>query len=58
MNSAECRHYAQECRRLAEKSAPEHRDILLNMADKWLQVAAELVAFAEPRDTKHDSTVR
>jgi hypothetical protein len=30
-----CRHYAQECRRLAERVNPSDREALLDMADAW-----------------------
>jgi len=44
MNSSECRNYAEQCSRLAEKSAAEHREALLGLADKWSKVADELAA--------------
>jgi hypothetical protein len=44
MNSSECRSYAEQCSRLTEKSAAVHREILLDLADKWLTAADELAA--------------
>jgi hypothetical protein len=39
--SAECRKYAEECVALAQTATNEHhRRLLLEMAEKWLRLAA------------------
>jgi hypothetical protein len=52
MNSSECRTYAQQCALLAEKLPAEHRDVLLGLAGKWLQAAAELAAQADAKSSQ------
>jgi hypothetical protein len=43
--SAECRKYAQECVELAQTATNErHRRLLLEMAEKWLRLAADPMA--------------
>jgi hypothetical protein len=32
---------AEECRKLAQRLKPEHRDVLLEIADAWDKCAAE-----------------
>jgi hypothetical protein len=44
MQSAECRTYAEQCSRLAEKLTGDERDLVVEMASKWRQAAAELEA--------------
>jgi hypothetical protein len=44
MHSSECRKYAEQCLQLAPDFAPEHRKLVLDLADKWLQAAAQLSA--------------
>ena len=44
MNSSECRNYAEQCMKLAETLDAKHRGVLLDLADKWLQVATDLAA--------------
>ncbi len=44
MHSSECRRYADECMRLAREVAPEHRKLILELADRWRKVAAQLSA--------------
>jgi hypothetical protein len=41
MNASQCRHYAEECRRLA-RNMPEYREVLLAMAADWDAVAEQL----------------
>ncbi len=47
MHASECRRYAEQCLQLARKLAPEHRQVLLEMADEWREVAEELDAQEE-----------
>jgi len=42
MRSSECRKYADQCRQIAREVAPEHRAVLLALADKWLDAAVWL----------------
>ena len=42
MYASECRRYAEQCLRLAHALAPQHRNLLLEWADEWRKVAAEL----------------
>ncbi|HEY6257122.1 MAG TPA: hypothetical protein VIY51_15160 [Xanthobacteraceae bacterium] len=42
MRSADCRKYVEQCLQLARELAPEHRKLVLELADKWLQAAEEL----------------
>ena len=35
------RHYAEQCRRLAKQMKPEHRAVLLEIADAWTRCADE-----------------
>jgi hypothetical protein len=42
MHPSECRRYAEQCLQLAQNLAPEHRDFLLEMADKWRKIADDL----------------
>jgi hypothetical protein len=44
MQSSDCRKYAEQCLQLAPDLAPEHRKLVLDLADKWLQAAARLSA--------------
>jgi hypothetical protein len=44
MQSSECRKYAEQCAQLAEQLDGEPRDALVEMAQRWLRVAAELEA--------------
>jgi hypothetical protein len=41
MLSSECRKYAIQCIEIADTARPEHRDLLLELAQKWLEIAAE-----------------
>ena len=41
-SAAQYRTYAQECRKLAQKLKPEHRDTLMNIADAWDKCADDL----------------
>lgn len=40
--SVQCHRYADECRKLAERSAPSDRGLLLEMANSWMSVARRL----------------
>ncbi len=42
MQSSDCRKYAEQRMQLAPDLPPEHRKLVLDMADKWLQAAARL----------------
>jgi hypothetical protein len=42
MHSFECRKYALQCLEIAETARPEHRERLLELAQKWLEVAAQI----------------
>jgi hypothetical protein len=41
-SAAQYRTYADECRRLAQKLKPEHRDTLTKIADAWDRCADEI----------------
>ena len=41
MLSSECRKYARQCIDIADTARPEHRELLLELAQKWLEIAAE-----------------
>jgi len=41
MRSSECRQYARQCIELASKARPEYRERLLEMAQKWDEIADE-----------------
>ncbi len=41
MLSSECRKYALQCIEIADTARPEHRELLLELAQKWLEIAAE-----------------
>jgi hypothetical protein len=58
--SAECRKYAQECVELAQTSTNErHRRLLLEMAEKWLRLAADpMVEPASKRGFTNEPDVR
>jgi hypothetical protein len=47
MYPSECRRYAEQCLQLAEELAPEHRDLLLELAQEWRKAAEELEEFDE-----------
>jgi hypothetical protein len=48
MHASECRAYAEQCLQLARHDlAPEHRQVLLEMAGEWRKVADELDAQEE-----------
>ena len=49
-SAAQYRIYAQECRKLAQKLKPEHRDTLMKIADAWDKCADELEAVRQRRD--------
>lgn len=40
--AAQCRRYADECRKLAERVAPADRELLLEMAFSWISVTRRL----------------
>jgi hypothetical protein len=42
MRSSECRNYADQCTQIAREVAPEYRELLLALADKWRAAAAQL----------------
>ena len=44
MHASECRRYAEQCLQLARELAPQHRELLLELADKWRKVGEELDA--------------
>ena len=41
-SAAQYRTYADECRKLAQKLKPEHRETLLKIADAWDRCADEV----------------
>jgi hypothetical protein len=41
-SAAQYRTYAGECRKLAQKLKPEHRDTLIRIADAWDKCADEI----------------
>ena len=41
MQSSECRKYARQCIEIANTARPDHRELLLELAQKWLEIAAE-----------------
>jgi hypothetical protein len=43
-SAAQYRTYAQECRKLAQKLKPEHRDALIKIADAWDKCADDVEA--------------
>jgi hypothetical protein len=43
-SAAQYRTYAQECRKLAQKLKPEHRDTLTKIADAWNKCADDAEA--------------
>ena len=43
-SAAQYRTYAEECRKLAQKLKPEHRDTLIKIADAWDKCAEEAEA--------------
>jgi hypothetical protein len=45
MYAPECRRYAEQCLQLAEELAPEHRNLLLELAQEWRKAAEELEEF-------------
>jgi hypothetical protein len=49
MYASECRRYAEQCLQLARLTelAPQHRQVLLEMADEWRRAADELDAQEE-----------
>ena len=42
MYASECRRYAEQCLRLAQELAPQHRDLLFALADEWRKAARDL----------------
>jgi hypothetical protein len=48
-SAAQYRTYAQECRKLAEKLKPEHRETLMKIADAWDKCADEVDAARQRR---------
>ena len=52
-SAAQYRTYADECRRLAQKLKPEHRDTLIKIADAWDKCADE-IAQKSGDGAKHD----
>jgi hypothetical protein len=55
MQSSECRKYAEQCSRLAERLTGEQRDFLVEMASKWVEAATALEASECARS---DQTIR
>ena len=54
-SAAQYRTYADECRKLAQKLKPEHRDTLMKIADAWDKCAAEVDAAYKSGDgAEHD----
>jgi hypothetical protein len=49
-SAAQYRTYADECRKLAQKLKPEHRDTLTKIADAWDKCAAEVEAAHKSSD--------
>jgi hypothetical protein len=43
-SATQYRIYAEECRKLAQRLKPEHRDVLLAIADAWDKCADEFGA--------------
>jgi hypothetical protein len=53
MHSADCCKYAEQCLQLARELPPEQRKLVLDLAERWLQAAAQLSAEeAQPRKTQ------
>ena len=48
-SAAQYRTYAQECRKLAQKLKPEHRDTLMKIAEAWDKCADEIEALQASR---------
>jgi hypothetical protein len=54
MDANECRKRAEECVRAAQNAKPHHRALLLDIANKWLELTAydewtrELLSTSEP----------
>jgi hypothetical protein len=46
--STQCRHFANECRKLANRAAPTDRKLLLEMADMWISVTRKLARKSAP----------
>jgi hypothetical protein len=42
ISSEECRAYAEECRLLAQSASPEHKKILLDLAQHWDRACEEI----------------
>jgi hypothetical protein len=40
MDADDCRKRAEECVRAAQNARPHHRALLLNLANKWLELTA------------------
>ena len=49
-SAAQYRTYADECRRLAQKLKPEHRDTLTKIADAWDKCASDVEAARKSGD--------
>jgi len=45
MHSSDCRKYAEQCLQLAHELAPAHRQLVLDLGERWLQAAAQLGAY-------------
>jgi len=50
MYASECRRYAEQCLQLAQQLGPQHRNLLLEWADEWRDVAEELDDFSPHED--------
>jgi hypothetical protein len=49
-SAAQYRAYADECRKLAQKLKPEHRETLIEIADAWDRCANEVEAARKDGD--------
>jgi hypothetical protein len=59
MDANDCRKRAEECVRAAQNAKPHHRALLLDIANKWLELTAydewtrELLSTDEPGVKRH-----
>jgi hypothetical protein len=52
---SEFRRHAEECRELATRTLPEHRDMLLKMAEAWETLAHDRERMASKRQASDET---
>jgi hypothetical protein len=58
MRSFECLKYADQCAQMAHDVAPEYRELLLKLADKWREAAFQLEMCEDVFNNQHNDVAR